>query len=97
MKQFFQRTYKNRVTYKIPLEKLVNAITSFKDNETVIDHFYDQERREGFFRGKSYYLTFEIHRVDGGIILETTTTCKLPFNLAKTYSQGLATYIEQHI
>lgn len=94
MLNFFKRTYQTRNTYKLPIDRLAAIVTSFKDNETVTDSYYDADRREGFFKGSMYYITYELHQTDGGIILETTTTCKLPFFIPQTYTNGFIQYID---
>ncbi len=93
MLNFFSRTYQTRNTYKSSMNSLADIVVSFKDNDTVIDSFYDPARHEGFFKGKMYYLTFELHQTDGGIVLETTTSCKLPFFIPRTYANGFTQYI----
>lgn len=93
MIDFFKRTYQTRITYNGSMNAVTNIIDSFTTNSTVDDSFFDKERHEGFFKGKMYYLTFELHQTDVGIIIEITTTCKLPFFIPRTYTQGFIEYI----
>lgn len=93
MLSFFKKTYKTRSTYTGSINSLADIIKSFSTNPTVVDSFYDNDRHEGFYKGKMYYLTFELHQTDIGIILETTTTCKLPFFIPRTYSRGFNEFI----
>ncbi len=97
MFQFFSRTYQNRSMYKLPMNQLSAAVTSFSENPTVVDSYYDEVRNEGFFKGKSYYLTFELHQTNEGIVMEVTTTCTLPFFIPKTYTTGFITYINNYL
>lgn len=93
MKNFFSRTYQTRNTYRCTIDTLANIIVSFRDNDNVTDSFYDTSRHEGFFKGSMFYITYELHQADSGIILETTTTCKLPFFIPRTYTRGFIEYI----
>lgn len=93
MLNFFKRTYENRSLYKMQIDKLAEIVVSFKSNELVIDSYYDPERYEGFFKGKMFYITYEMHQTPEGVILEATTTCKIPFFVPKTYTTGFFEYI----
>ncbi len=92
--QFFKRNYITRKEYKMPMKKLADVICSFKTNETVEEFYFDPERHEGFISSKSYYISYEIHQTNEGLILETNTSCKIPFNVPKTYAQGFLKYID---
>ncbi len=94
---FFKRTYQTRQTFKVSKEKLVHAVKSFEQNETVQEFYYDQERNEGFVQGKSYYLTYEIHQTNEGLILEIYVTCKIPFFVPRTYATGFMQYVNQQV
>ncbi len=94
---FFKRTYQTRQTFKIPKEKLVTTIKSFEDNDTVKEFYFDKERNEGFIQGNKYYLTYEIHQTNEGLILEIYVTCKIPFFVPRTYATGFMEYVNQHI
>lgn len=93
MLNFFKRTYENRNLYKMQIDKLAEIVVSFESNELVTESFFDQNRYEGFFKGKMFYITYEMHQTPEGVILEVTTTCKIPFNVPKTYTTGFFEYI----
>lgn len=93
-KQFFSRTYRNKVLYKLSMDTLASYVKSFSDNQSIDEFYYDDIRNEGFIKGKKYYLTFELHQVQDGVLLETTTSCKLPFFIPKTYSSGFYQFVD---
>ncbi len=97
MFQFFSKTYQHRVTYKNSMTVVKDAVKSFASNSNVIDHFYDNERNEGFYKGKSFYITYELHQTNEGIIVELTTSCKLPFFVPRTYTNGFIEFLNNTI
>ncbi len=92
--QFFKRTYHSRIKFKQSLSNLKTKILEFKNNDTVIDLYYDELRNEGYVKGNYYYITFELHIINNEIIFDVTTTCKVPFMVPKMYSKGFISYLE---
>ncbi len=92
--QFFKRTYQSRVKFKQPLSDLKTKILDFRENDTVMELYYDELRDEGYVKGNSYYITFELHLINNEIILDVTTTCKIPFMIPKMYFKGFISFLE---
>lgn len=95
MIDFFKRTYQHQQLYNMSMQSLFSTISTFPSSHDLQDHYLDEQRYEGFFKSSKYYISFELHHVTNGVLLCTTTTCKLPFYIPKTYTNGFNLYIHE--